>query len=82
VTYRRLNITLPEETIRLLDRVAAKGERSNLIAEAVAKYVTDMGKARMKKRMRERAVERAELDLRIAEEWFGADREEWDAHEK
>jgi CopG family transcriptional regulator/antitoxin EndoAI len=82
VTYRRLNITLPEETIRLLDRVAAKGERSNLIAEAVAKYVTDMGKTRIKKRMRERAVERAELDLRIAEEWLGADREEWDAHEK
>src|SRR2546428_14019166 len=26
--HRRLNITLPEETIRLIDRVAAKGDRS------------------------------------------------------
>jgi metal-responsive CopG/Arc/MetJ family transcriptional regulator len=33
--HRRLNITLPEETVRLIDRVAKKGERSRFIAEAI-----------------------------------------------
>lgn len=42
---RRLNISLPDETVRLLDRVAAKGERSQVIAEAVTKYVVEVGKA-------------------------------------
>jgi len=80
--YRRLNISLPEETVRLLDRVAAKGDRSHVIAEAVTKYVTDIGKARLKKLMKERAVKRADLDLEIAEEWFSMGQEAWESREK
>lgn len=79
---RRLNISLPEETVRLLDRVAAKGERSHVIAEAVTMYVTKIGKARLRKLMKERARERADLDLRIAEEWFQVDHEAWHDKEK
>ena len=80
--YRRLNISLPEETVRLLDRVAAKGDRSHVIAEAVTRYVTDIGKARLRKRMKERAVKRADLDLEIAEEWFPVDQETWDGRDR
>ncbi|MBZ5637788.1 MAG: hypothetical protein LAO51_03415 [Acidobacteriia bacterium] len=80
--YRRLNISLPEETVRLLDRVAAKGDRSRVIAEAVTRYVTEVGKARLRKLMKERAVRRAELDLEIAEEWFPVDQESWDGRER
>lgn len=75
---RRLNISLPEETVRLLDRVAEKGERSHIIAEAVTMYVTEIGKARLRKLVKERALARAELDLQIAEEWFPVDQEAWD----
>ena len=75
---RRLNISLPDETVRLLDRVAAKGERSQVIAEAVTKYVVEVGKARIRRRMKERAVKRADLDLQIAGEWFPIDEEAWD----
>jgi CopG family transcriptional regulator/antitoxin EndoAI len=74
---RRLNISLPEETIRLLDRVAPKGERSHVIAEAVTEYVTRAGKTRLRKLMKERAVKHADRDLGIAEEWFQADGEAW-----
>ena len=74
---RRLNISLPEETVRLLDRVAAKGERSHIIAEAVTSYVTKIGKARLRKLMKERGRNRGDLDLRIAEEWFQVDQEAW-----
>ena len=79
---RRLNISLPEETVRLLDRVAAKGERSHVIAEAVTRYVTELGKARLRKVMKERARKRSDLDLQIAEEWFRVDQEAWDAKEE
>lgn len=79
---RRLNISLPDETVRLLDRVAAKGERSQVIAEAVTKYVVEVGKARLRKRMKERGVMRAELDLQIAEEWFPVDEEVWDGERR
>ena len=75
---RRLNISLPDETVRLLDRVAAKGERSQVIAEAVTRYVVEVGRTRLRKRMKERALARAALDVRIAEEWFPVDEEAWD----
>jgi CopG family transcriptional regulator/antitoxin EndoAI len=77
---RRLNISLPDETVRLLDRVAAKGERSHVIAEAVTRYVVEVGRAGLRKRMKERALARADLDLQIAEEWFPIDEEAW--HDK
>ena len=76
---RRLNISLPDETVRLLDRFAAKGERSQVIAEAVTRYVVEVGKTRLRRRMKERAQKRAALDVRIAEEWFPIDEEAWDA---
>ena len=79
---RRLNISLPEETIRLLDSVAPKGERSFVIAEAVTKYVTEIGKARLRKRMKERAIKRAEQDRKIAAEWFPIDEEAWENRRK
>ena len=82
IKSRRLNISLPEETVRLLDRVAAKGQRSHLIAEAVTKYVTEIGKARLRRLMKERARKRGELDLQIAEDWFPVDQEAWDDREK
>ena len=80
--HRRLNISLPEETIRLLDRVAPRGDRSYVIAEAVTKYVAEIGKARLRKLMKERAVRRADLDLQIVEDWFPVDQEAWESRRK
>jgi CopG family transcriptional regulator/antitoxin EndoAI len=80
--YQRINITLPEETVRLLDRVAAKGERSRLIAEAITYYVGATGRAHLRKRLREGAIRRAERDLRFAREWFSLDEEAWRRSEK
>ncbi len=37
--YRRINITLPEETVELIDRMVPKGDRSHFINEAL-KYIT------------------------------------------
>jgi CopG family transcriptional regulator/antitoxin EndoAI len=75
--HRRVNITLPEETIRLIDRVAAKGDRSRLIAEAVRRYVGARGRAELRRRLREGAVRRAERDLQLVADWFSLDEEAW-----
>jgi CopG family transcriptional regulator/antitoxin EndoAI len=72
---KRLNITLPERTVTLMDRVAGKGQRSRLIAEAVERYVEEEGRAKLRKRLREGAEARATRDLELAEEWFALDDE-------
>jgi CopG family transcriptional regulator/antitoxin EndoAI len=69
IMQRRINISLPEETIRVIDRVAEKGQRSSFIDAAVRHYVTRRGKGTLKKLLREGAEERASRDLLIAEEW-------------
>jgi CopG family transcriptional regulator/antitoxin EndoAI len=75
--YRRINITLPEETARLLERVASRGNRSHLIAQAIQRYVEETGRANLRKRLREGAIRRAERDLTLARDWFLLDEEAW-----
>ena len=76
-TYRRLNITLPEKTVRLIDRVARKGDRSSFIAEAVERYVTEIGRANLRKQLKEGALRRADRDLHLASEWFDIEEDTW-----
>lgn len=73
---KRLNITLPERTVTLIDRVAGKGQRSRLIAEAVERYVKEEGRAKLRRRLREGAEARAKRDLELAEAWFALDEDE------
>lgn len=75
--YQRINITLPEETLGLIDRVAVKGNRSRFIDQAIKHYVDAVGKANLKKQLKEGAIKRAERDLRLAEEWFPVEEELW-----
>jgi len=75
--HRRINITLPEATIRLIDRIAARGDRSRLIDEAVRHYVQATGRAALRKQLREGAQRRAERDLMFAREWFPLEEEAW-----
>jgi len=75
--HRRLNITLPDATVRLMDRIVEKGDRSRLIAEAVEYYIESVGRANLRKRLKEGAILRAKRDLQIAEEWFHLEEEAW-----
>lgn len=76
---KRLNITLPERTVRLMDRVVPKGQRSRLIDQAVTRYVEEEGRANLRELLRESAKARAERDLQLAEEWFALDAGDADA---
>ena len=75
--HRRINITLPDATIKMIDRVAKKGDRSFFISEAVKHYVTSTGKARLRRLLKEEALRYAERDLRLAEEWSALDEAPW-----
>jgi CopG family transcriptional regulator / antitoxin EndoAI len=75
--HRRINVTLSEETLALLDRVAEKGDRSRLIDAAVRYYIDEQGRAQLKKRLKAGAIRRAERDLSLAEEWFPIEEELW-----
>ncbi len=76
--HLRLNVSLPEETVRLIDRLAKKGNRSRFIDRAVKRYVEDVGRANLRGRLKEGAIRGAERDLRLAEEWFAVEGEAWD----
>lgn len=75
--HRRINITLPESTLRLIDRVASKGDRSFLISEAVQHYVASVGRARLRRLLKEGALRRAERDRSFTEAWGGIDEAAW-----
>ncbi len=72
-----VNITLPENTIRLIDRAAARDDRSRFIDQAVRHLVRQMRRAKHKKPLKDGAVRRAERDLLLTEEWFTLDEEAW-----
>ena len=75
--HQRINVSLPEETLRLLDRVAGKGDRSRLIDQAVRYYIDQQGRSELKKRLQEGAIRRATRDLQLTEEWFPLEEEVW-----
>ena len=74
---KRINVTLPEETVELMDRVTKKGDRSRLINRAVTRYVSDIGRENLREALKQEAIAHAAEDLALAEEWFPTDADEW-----
>jgi CopG family transcriptional regulator / antitoxin EndoAI len=74
---KRLNITLPERTVKLIDRVASKGQRSRLIDRAVKRYIEEESRTNLRKQLEESAIANATYDLELAEEWFPLEEEAW-----
>lgn len=80
-TRKRVNITLPPETLELIDQVS-KDNRSEFINRAVRLYVNRLERARLKQRLKETYLERAKEDLAIAQQWEPIERELWKKLEK
>lgn len=73
---KRINISLPDEAIRVMDRVTRPGQRSRFIADAIHHYVTTTGKTVLRARLKEGAAKHAERDLEMATEWFSLEQPE------
>lgn len=74
---KRINVSLPEQTVRALDRVVSKGERSRFINHAILSSISGQSKASLRKRLAEGYTQRAEETLALVEEWFPIDEEAW-----
>ena len=72
---RRINVSLSEEAVRLLDRLAPKGDRSRFLDDLVKRTARD--RADLRARMKERAIRRANLDRQMATEWDPLSDEVW-----
>lgn len=70
---KRINISLAESTVRLLDRVSEKGDRSRLIDETIRYYIQEKGRTRLQAKIREGAEKRSQRDLALAQEWFAVE---------
>ena len=80
-TRKRVNITLPPETLKLINRVS-KDNRSEFINRAVRLYVNRLERAKLKQRLRKAYLERAKEDLAIVQEWEPIERELWEKLER
>jgi len=69
---KRLTITLPEQTVRLLDRAAGRGQRSSLIDRAVRRFVKlhEQTRANLRRELADSYAVNAALDRQLAEDWF------------
>jgi len=74
---KRINIVLPEETVKVLDRLAPKGNRSRFISKAVMHYVRTHSRENIRERLKEEALANADRDLKMAAEWFPLEEEAW-----
>jgi len=75
--HKRIDITLPRQTISLLEKISKKGDRSRFIDEAIRFYAKNINRAKLRKDLEEGAIKNAKLNLTIAKEWFPLENEVW-----
>jgi hypothetical protein len=74
---KRINVILPEATVRTLNRLARPGQRSRFIERAVQHYVTTASAEALQERLKQAALRDRDLDQEIAGDWFAVDQEQW-----
>jgi len=74
---RRINVVLPESTIKSLTKVAKPGERSKFIDKAVRHYIANESKEALRARLEFTTRRDIDLNREIMEDWADVDRESW-----
>lgn len=80
--HQRINITLPEETLRLMDRTLVDGNRSQFIDQAIKHFIQGRVRKRLRAELKAGAIARKAHDLAMMEEWFLLDEETWQPKDK
>lgn len=78
MAYQRINITLPSETLRQLDELVPKGDRSSFIHTAIQAYIAEMKKEKLRQQLKAGAIHHAKRDRHLADDWFALEQEAWD----
>jgi metal-responsive CopG/Arc/MetJ family transcriptional regulator len=74
---KRINVILPEDTLRAIDRLTRPGQRSRFIQRAVEHYVATASPQSLCERLKTAALRDRDLNLEIAQDWFAVDQEHW-----
>ena len=74
---KRINVILPDATIRTIARLAKPGERSRLIDRAVQHYATTRSAEAVREQLKQSCLRDRDLDLEIADDWLAVDHESW-----
>jgi metal-responsive CopG/Arc/MetJ family transcriptional regulator len=66
---KRINVILPEDTVRTIDRMARPGQRSRFIQYAVQHYVATASPEALQERLKRAAIRDRDLTLEICDFW-------------
>ena len=78
--HKRINISIPVETLELLDEIAPPKKRSRYIAEAITRYANEIKRLQLREQLKAGYTANAENDRQIAEEWFPVEQEVYEKH--
>ncbi|HLK50138.1 MAG TPA: hypothetical protein VKT49_18465 [Bryobacteraceae bacterium] len=74
---KRINIILADTTLKTIDRLSRRGQRSRFIERAVQHYVATNSPQALQERLKQAALRDRDLDLEIAGDWSAVDQEQW-----
>ena len=74
---KRINIILADATLKTIDRLSRRGQRSRFIEHAVQQYVRTSSPQALQERLKQAALRDRDLDLEIAGDWSAVDSEQW-----
>jgi metal-responsive CopG/Arc/MetJ family transcriptional regulator len=74
---KRLNIVLPETTIKGIDRMARRGQRSEFINQAVKHFISHHSAEALRTQLESAVVRDRDLNREISTDWVGVDEEAW-----
>jgi metal-responsive CopG/Arc/MetJ family transcriptional regulator len=74
---KRINIVLPDATLRTIDRMTKPGGRSHFINQAVEHFVTHRSAEALKTQLERAAMRDRDLDREVSADWMEVDREAW-----
>jgi len=79
-TRKRINISIPIETLQLLDEIAPPKKRSQFVAKAITQYANEVKRLQLRERLKAGYIANAESDRKIAEEWFPIEQEVYEEY--
>jgi CopG family transcriptional regulator / antitoxin EndoAI len=74
---KRINVMLPDDTIRTLHRLAKPGERSRLIDKAVQHYASTQSREALRARLMQAYERDTDLAQETSDDWSAVDDEAW-----
>jgi CopG family transcriptional regulator / antitoxin EndoAI len=70
---KRINIVLPEATVRTIDRMAKPGRRSRFIDQAVQHFVANRSAEALRAQLERSAIRDRDLDQNFIADWSALD---------